>query len=174
MPPQHSPALLAWLKGPPLSIFLAIARNPGLGPSALSQLTGWGRGATYHALRQLAGVGWIERPYRGCWVLTGTGRIALWSLVGSPDAPPSRPRRRPTAHPDRGHPGPPQVSPSDTSIAFPEVSPSGTNKGAAAREISPDDTTTRFRVSPDDTSPAIQNPPEISADDTSRRPAAPP
>ena len=135
MPPQHSPGLLAWLKGPPLSIFLAIARNPGLGPSALGSLSGWGRGATYDALRRLASVGWIERRYRGCWVLTDTGRIALWSLAGDLDTPPPPRRRRPDRayHSGRQHPcslpASTELPPSDISRVFPEISPSGTDEG---------------------------------------------
>jgi len=180
MPPQHSPGLLAWLKGPPLSIFLAIARNPGLGPSALGSLSGWGRGATYNALRRLASVGWIERRYRGCWVLTDTGRIALWSLAGDLDTPPPPRRRRPDRayHSGRQHPCRPpattELPPSAISRVFPEISPSGTDEGLAAPEISPTDTTTQFDVPPDDPSRAAQNPLEISPNDTCPGPAAPP
>jgi hypothetical protein len=191
MLPYRPPHLLAWLKGPPLSVFLAIARYPGVGPSAISRLTGWGRGATYGALRQLAGIGWIRRPSRGRWVLTDTGRLAFWTLVGMPEALGSLPRRAPRGAsasmagsvPPSGAPraasvasavgsrpspsSPAELSPSDTSRDFSAVSPSGTNRGPAAPEISPDDIATRFPISPEDTSRALESPPGIPADDTS-------
>ncbi len=157
--------LLAALKGAPLSTFLAIARHPGLGPSALRTLTGWGRGATYDALRRLASAGWIERPYRGRWVLTDTGRLALWTLTGASDTPATR--RRPRLAVAPAELSIPDVPPSDISPASPEISPTGTNSGPAALEISPAGATTHFDVSPDDPSRAPHTPLEIPAGDTS-------
>lgn len=74
--------VLAWLKGPALAIFLAVGRADGVGPSELSELTGWGRNATYDALRKLSAAGWIDRNRRGCWLLTVAGRAAWAELVG--------------------------------------------------------------------------------------------
>ncbi len=74
--------VLARLKGPALAIFMAVARGGETGREQLSAMTGWGRGASYKALRRLSGDGWIVQDWRGCWSLTRAGRVAWWELVG--------------------------------------------------------------------------------------------
>jgi len=74
--------VLARLKGPALAIFMAVARDVEPSPDELQTITGWGRGATYAALRRLAKAGWIARSRRGTWRLTAAGRVAWWELVG--------------------------------------------------------------------------------------------
>jgi hypothetical protein len=74
-------ALLARLKGPALSVFLALARDPGLTPTALCAATGWSRNVTYDALQRLAAEGWIAEPQRGHWLLTAAGRAAWLALI---------------------------------------------------------------------------------------------
>lgn len=120
--------VLAWLKGPALAIFLAVGRSHGIGPSGLIAATGWGRGATYDALRKLARAGWIEKSRRGCWQLTAAGRAAWGELLGE---------REPRAG---------SIGPSTGTVIHNEVPPSATDIHSPTAGVPADGPSSRRKV----------------------------